>query len=490
MPRTRSSLRRSTRPCSPASGGGARGPARTGKGGGGRGAPSGGVRARRRYGGCLRSAHPGEGGDRGERPALSLAALRPAAPGLRRGYGDRPGRPSGEPPGAHCRRLQAALGRGNRGLSRRRRMAEQGRRLRDPGAGGGLRPLRGRLIFQRGGAAAARDLPDAGGPRLAAPAAPAPCDRGRWATSYSSARAPMACRRQRSQAAGRPRFLSSGARIRAASATCTWRVRSAGCRASTPASSISATARRHSCKVRAPSMPTTRRRSCKWSAMPMKASAPGSRGARRWPAATPSLALVGAGSRSRAVSAIHRSSVCWAWRWMRSTRKAAGLTIRGAAAANPDAVPAEVAALAARWQEIETAAKRDRTPRRLWHAGGLLGRLLRDAAPGTACIAIDDHAVHERAKALAADEAPDLAPAISYEGGAAVAVTPLFERHDCAGRLQAALEPEVVLPRRRSTHDRGNPARSPRSMSTPVKPSPPPPQRQLKRRAARSSCAT
>ena len=123
------------------------------------------------------------------------------------------------------------------------------------------------------------------------------------------------------------------------------------------------------------------------------------------------------------------------------------LTIRGAAAACPDAVPAEVAALLARWREIETVAKRDRTPRRLWHAGGLLGRLLRDvAAPGTACIAIDDHAVHERAKALVADEAPDLAPAISYDGGAAIVATPLFERYDCAGRLQAALEPEVVLP--------------------------------------------
>ena len=123
------------------------------------------------------------------------------------------------------------------------------------------------------------------------------------------------------------------------------------------------------------------------------------------------------------------------------------LTIRGAAAVSPDAVPTEVAALAARRQEIETAARRDRTPRRLWHAGGLLGRLLRDvAAPGTACIAIDDRAVHARAKALAADEAPDLAPAISYESGAAVAATPLFERHDCAGRLQAALAPEVVLP--------------------------------------------
>ena len=122
------------------------------------------------------------------------------------------------------------------------------------------------------------------------------------------------------------------------------------------------------------------------------------------------------------------------------------LTIRGAAAANPDAVPAEAATLAGRWQEIEAAARRDRTPRRLWHAGGLLGRLLRDVAPAErARIAIDDRAVHERAKALAGDRGPDLAPAISYVDVAADAAAPLFERHDCEGRLMAALEPEVVL---------------------------------------------
>ena len=117
------------------------------------------------------------------------------------------------------------------------------------------------------------------------------------------------------------------------------------------------------------------------------------------------------------------------------------LTIRGAAA-NPDAVQAEVAALAARWREFETAARRDRTPRRLWHAGGLLGRLLRDVVPaGSACIAIDDRAVHERATVLAKSEAPDLVPALTRSEPA----TPLFERHDCAGRLRAALEPEVIL---------------------------------------------
>ena len=122
------------------------------------------------------------------------------------------------------------------------------------------------------------------------------------------------------------------------------------------------------------------------------------------------------------------------------------LTIRGAAAANPDAVPAEAAALAARWREIEAAARRDRTPRRLRHAGGLLGRLLRDAATGTARIAIDDRAVLARARTLATEEAPDLAPVLTYEGTDAASSTLLFERHDCAGRLAAALEPEVTLP--------------------------------------------
>ena len=119
------------------------------------------------------------------------------------------------------------------------------------------------------------------------------------------------------------------------------------------------------------------------------------------------------------------------------------LTVRAAASACPDDVPAAAAALAARWQEAVTAARRDRTPRRLWQGGGLLGRLLRDAAPpGTATVAIDDRASFDQAGALAAAEAPDLVPALSL----ADASPPLFERHDCAGRLAAALEPEVALP--------------------------------------------
>ena len=123
-----------------------------------------------------------------------------------------------------------------------------------------------------------------------------------------------------------------------------------------------------------------------------------------------------------------------------------GVTIRAAAGACPDEVPAAAAALATRWNEVQASAKRDRTPRRLWQAGGLLGRLLRDVAvPGTACVAIDDRALLDRAGTLAAREAPDLTPALSY-AGAAPPAGPLFERHDCAGRLAAALEPEVALP--------------------------------------------
>ena len=122
------------------------------------------------------------------------------------------------------------------------------------------------------------------------------------------------------------------------------------------------------------------------------------------------------------------------------------LKIRAAAAACPGEVPAAATALAARWREVEAAARCDRTPRRLWRAGGLLGRLLRDvAAPGAATIAIDDRVVFDRARTMAACEAPDLASALSFARVTPGETAPLFERHDCAGRLTAALEPEVVL---------------------------------------------
>ena len=93
------------------------------------------------------------------------------------------------------------------------------------------------------------------------------------------------------------------------------------------------------------------------------------------------------------------------------------LTVRAAAGAQPDALPGAVAMLAERWREIEGAARQDRTARRLWHAGGLLGRLLRDVATAeTARIVVDDRAVLERAQVLAEREAPDLVSALTLRG--------------------------------------------------------------------------
>ncbi len=129
------------------------------------------------------------------------------------------------------------------------------------------------------------------------------------------------------------------------------------------------------------------------------------------------------------------------------------LTIREAAAGvRPDQVQAAAAMLAARWRSLEAAARRDRAPRRLWDADGLLGRLLRDVAgPGATRIVIDDGAVLDRARGLAALEAPDLEPALIAHDPATPALPeraalPLFEHHDCAGRLAAALDPVVTLP--------------------------------------------
>lgn len=122
------------------------------------------------------------------------------------------------------------------------------------------------------------------------------------------------------------------------------------------------------------------------------------------------------------------------------------LTVRAAAAGvSPESVRAAVCALVARWRALEAAFRRDPTPRRLRGADGLLGRLLRDAAPpGVARVIIDDGAVLAHARGIAERDAPDLLPALAAHDPAPAAA--LFECHDCAGRLAAALRPEVTLP--------------------------------------------
>ena len=104
--------------------GGERGPARQGQGGGRRGPLSGGVRpsAPIRWVACGRRIL-GKAETEGGRAALPLPPLRAAPPGLRRGDGDRPLGPCGEPAGADRGDVQATLGGGGGRLPRLRRVA-------------------------------------------------------------------------------------------------------------------------------------------------------------------------------------------------------------------------------------------------------------------------------------------------------------------------------------------------------------------------------
>jgi ribonuclease G len=128
------------------------------------------------------------------------------------------------------------------------------------------------------------------------------------------------------------------------------------------------------------------------------------------------------------------------------------VTVRAAAeSASPERLRTIAGMLATRWRSLEASAVRDHTPRRLWDAGGLVGRLLRDVVPpAVRQIVIDDARLLERAASLAGAEAPDVAASLLRHdevpdsiNGAAL---PLFERHDCAGRFAAALDPVATLP--------------------------------------------
>src|SRR5262245_15811696 len=100
---------------------------------------------------------------------MPAAPLRAQSPGP---YRDLPGDADrGVPPssGRDQGAVQAALRRGHRGLSRLRRMARQGRRLRRPGHRRQLHRQDGRLLFQRRGPAALRDDDAAPGRGLSDP---------------------------------------------------------------------------------------------------------------------------------------------------------------------------------------------------------------------------------------------------------------------------------------------------------------------------------
>ena len=112
---------------------------------------------RRRHRGQRRPPHPRQGRDHRGGRRLPAPALRPRpSRPYRRGAGERR-RAVAPPPGRDARALQAAVARGCRFLSRLRRMARQGRRLRRAGHRRRLRRQAHRLLFQCRRPAALRD---------------------------------------------------------------------------------------------------------------------------------------------------------------------------------------------------------------------------------------------------------------------------------------------------------------------------------------------
>ncbi len=118
---------------------------------------SGCLHPRRRHRGRGRPAHPAQGRPARRGGAMPAAAVRPQSPRPHRHLpGDAEG---GLPPAADrdARALQAAVRLRHRGLSRLRRMARQGRRLRGAGAGRQLHRQDRRLLHQYRRPAAVRD---------------------------------------------------------------------------------------------------------------------------------------------------------------------------------------------------------------------------------------------------------------------------------------------------------------------------------------------
>ena len=201
-------------------------------------APSRRLHPGRRHGRRLRPAHPAEDRGRGERAVLPRAAVRAPPPGPWRRRAGEPRRPVGIAPGRQPGRLQAAERGRDRGLSAQRRMARQGRRLCDPGPGGGADPLGLRLLFECRRAAALRDR------RSCSPAAAI----DRVGSRAADRRRP----RRVARGAARRRACPSSCLSSAATAAKPAASISAGCagwcRRSARRSSISATSGRPSCR--------------------------------------------------------------------------------------------------------------------------------------------------------------------------------------------------------------------------------------------------
>ena len=119
-----------------------------------------------------------------------------------------------------------------------------------------------------------------------------------------------------------------------------------------------------------------------------------------------------------------------------------GITLRSAAVGAPeDMIRAEAARLRSCWSDIASACKSCSAPALLFAGPNLAERLIRDILPATTKhILIDDKKTHAKLSAFLDETAPELRACLHLVDDA------LFERHDAAGALDAALAPEVALP--------------------------------------------
>ncbi len=117
-----------------------------------------------------------------------------------------------------------------------------------------------------------------------------------------------------------------------------------------------------------------------------------------------------------------------------------GIIIRSAAAgAAEEDIRAEAAQHRRRWAEITAKREQVSAPALLARGPGMAERLMRDILAPGARILTDDREMHVRLREYADRWAPEFTTRLDLVGGA------LFERHDAAGALAAALTPEVAL---------------------------------------------
>ena len=117
-----------------------------------------------------------------------------------------------------------------------------------------------------------------------------------------------------------------------------------------------------------------------------------------------------------------------------------GVTIRSAAEdTDEEVIRAEAQRLYLHWQEILAAADQKTAPTLLAKGPGLVERLMRDTLPPDARIVTDDADMLARLSAFAQKWTPEFDDRLELSDSA------IFERHDTAGTMARALQPEVPL---------------------------------------------